>query len=77
MKFHLGVLGEASIAVVGTTAQNCASLFYAFAKGICNIDLLNLSKCGHAQIYPKISVLGHDDRKLIIACAPLSKIESQ
>jgi hypothetical protein len=72
VKLHLGVLGEAFIAVVGITAQNCASLFYTFANGICNIGLPNPSKRGHAQIYPRISVLGHDDSNLIIAYAPFA-----
>ncbi len=72
MERHFGVLGEAFIAGVGIIAQNCASLFYAFANGICNIGLPNPSKRGHAQIYPRIYVLGYDDSNLIIAYAPFA-----
>tara|TARA_R110002020_G_scaffold164412_5_gene351105 strand:- start:15311 stop:15586 length:276 start_codon:yes stop_codon:yes gene_type:complete len=48
MKLHLGVLGEAFIAVMGITAQNCAPLFYTSANGICDIGLADPSQRSYA-----------------------------
>src|SRR5665811_2431370 len=67
MELHLCVLGEAFIAVMGIAAQNRASLFYTSANGICDIGLADTSERSYAKIQSGLSVLGDDDRDLVIA----------